>query len=415
MRKFLLFTSLLMGTVFLTTLIQAQNDRFAFAVTDLQQTGSGWNALRKLDLNNGEYSSVLLNGTDVTVPIFDASTKNSFKAEADAKYGNLMAAPFNTGVAAMAYDKKNNRLYYAPMFIDQLRYIDLKTMKLYYVNDQPFTNAGNMNKDEGKIITRMVIAPDGNGYAISNDGYTFIKFTTGKKLQITQLGSIIDDPSNGNVSLHNTCSSAGGDMIADDEGGLYILSARNSIFKLNTETKVAKLLGYIKELPKDFTTNGAVVTPEGKILVSSAVNGNAYFIVDPKNWSATEFKASAGIYRSSDLANSNYLQTKSKNNTPGIETRRVPENFVPEKIMIYPNPVSNYKFTVQFGKIPAGNYNMELTDVMGRVVMQRSINVVAEDQVETISIKSTITRGVYLVKVSDANSHSIHSQKIVVQ
>ena len=83
--------------------------------------------------------------------------------------------------------------------------------------------------------------------------------------------------------------------------------------------------------------------------------------------------------------------------------------------MIYPNPVSNYKFTVQFGKIPAGNYNMELTDVMGRVVMQRSINVVAEDQVETISIKSTITRGVYLVKVSDANSHSIHSQKIVVQ
>jgi hypothetical protein len=34
-------------------------------------------------------------------------------------------------------------------------------------------------------------------------------------------------------------------------------------------------LGYIKGLPQDFTTNGAVVTTEGKILVSSAVNGNA--------------------------------------------------------------------------------------------------------------------------------------------
>ena len=90
MRKFLLFTSLLMGTVFLTTLIHAQNDRFAFAVTDLQQTGSGWNVLRKLDLRNGEYSNILLNGTDLTVPVFDATTKNSFKVIQDAKYGKNM-------------------------------------------------------------------------------------------------------------------------------------------------------------------------------------------------------------------------------------------------------------------------------------------------------------------------------------
>ena len=331
MRKFLLFTSLLMGTVLLTTRTQAQNDRFAFAVTDLEKTGSSWNVLRKLDLKSGEFSNVLLNGTDINLPLFDATTKNSFKAVPDAKYGNLMAAPFNTGVAAMAYDKKNNRLYYTPMFIDQLRYIDLKTMKLYYVTDQSFNNAGNMNSDEGKMITRMVIAPDGNGYAISNDGYTFIKFTTGKKLQITQLGSLVDDPSNGSITIHNRCSCWGGDLIADDEGGLFILTNRNSVFKLNTETKVAKLLGYIKGLPQDFTTNGAVVTPEGKILVSSALNGNAYFLVEPKNWSATEYKATGGIFRSSDLANSNFLQTRPRLTSPDFISRKIPENPVPER------------------------------------------------------------------------------------
>ena len=49
------------------------------------------------------------------------------------RYGNILQAPFATGVAAAAYDKKHNRLYFTPMFVDQLRYIDLKTMKVYYV------------------------------------------------------------------------------------------------------------------------------------------------------------------------------------------------------------------------------------------------------------------------------------------
>jgi hypothetical protein len=289
-------------------------------------------------------------------------------------------------------------------------------MKVYYVTDQSFTRLGSMHNDEGKIITRMTINPDGTGYAVSNDGNTFVKFTTGKKLQITQLGSLVDDPSNGGVSIHNRCSSWGGDMIADDEGNLYILSSRNSIYKIDVATKAAKLLGYIQGLPQDFTTNGAVVTAEGKILVSSAVNGNGYFVVDPKDWKATLYAAKAGIFRSSDLGNSNYLQTKPKNTTQSeIVTRKAPDLTVPAKISIYPNPVTNNQFTLQFGKIAAGNYNVELTNVMGQVIMQRTVNVQAEDQVENISIKPTFARGVYLVKVVGADKVSILNQKLVVQ
>src|SRR6188474_2459396 len=416
MRKNLLSSALLLGTLSVSSLTYAQNDRFAFAITDLQSTGSGWNALRKLDLKSGEFTTVLLNGSDATMPAYDVSTRKAWKAMPDVKFGDYMQAPFSTGVAAMAYDKKNNRLYFTPMFIDQLRYIDLKTMKVFYVTDQAFTKAGSMHNDEGKIITRMTINPDGTGYAISNDANTFIRFTTNKKLQITQLGSLVDDPSNGGVSIHNKCSSWGGDMIADDEGNLYVLSSRNSVYKIDVETKAAKLLGYIKGLPQDFTTNGAVVTTEGKVLVSSAVNGNAYFLVDPKDWSATQYAAKAGIFRSSDLANSNYLQTRPKNTTTSeIVTKKLQDNIIQGKISIYPNPVSNNQFTLQFGKITPGNYDIELTNVIGQVVMQRAVNVQSEDQVETISIKSSFARGVYLVKITGRGSESVFSQKLEVQ
>ena len=417
MRKNLLFSALLLGSFSFSLITYSQNDRFAFAITDLQSTTvGGWNALRKLDLKTGEFTTVLLNGSDASLTAYDVSTRKAWKATPDIKFGDYMQAPFSTGVAATAYDKKNNRLYFTPMFIDQLRYVDLKTMKVFYVTDQPFTKLGSMHNDEGKVISRMVINPDGTGYAVSNDANTFIRFTTGKKLEITQLGSLVDDPSNGGVSIHNRCSSWGGDMIADDEGNLYILSSRNSIYKINVETKAAKLLGYIKGLPQDFTTNGAVVTTEGKVLVSSAVNGNAYFLVDPKDWSATQYESKAGIFRSSDLANSNYLQTKPKNTTQSdIVTRKALDNIMAaSKIQIYPNP-ANDQFTLQFGKIPTGNYNIEMTNVTGQIVMQRAVNVQSEDQVETITIKSSMARGIYLIKVSSSNKESVHSQKLVVQ
>ena len=54
MRKSLLPVSLLVGSILLTTLAQSQQpDRFAYAVTDAQQTGANWNFLRKLNLQTG--------------------------------------------------------------------------------------------------------------------------------------------------------------------------------------------------------------------------------------------------------------------------------------------------------------------------------------------------------------------------
>lgn len=395
--------------------LQAQTDRFAYAITDLTQEGAGWNALRKLDLRTGEYSSVLLNGTDDKTAAYDATARKLLATAPDARYGNLLQMPFGTGVAAVAYDRQHHRLYFTPMFLDQLRYIDLRTMKLYYVTDQAFTKLGHLHNDEGKIVTRMVIAPDGNGYAITNDANTLIRFSTGKKTRIEQLGSLVDDPANNGISIHNRCSSFGGDMIADDQGNLIIISARNQVFTVNTDTKVAKHLGAIQGLPADYTVNGAVVNDEGHLLVSSAVNGSAYYVVNEKDWTASAYTAAQSVYRSSDLANGNFLSSKGSSSLQDkTVVLRFEEKFS-KLISIYPNPVSSGRITVDFGKVPQGEYTVELTDVLGRSIQQKRVTINAESQTQVIPIQDKNAKGIYLVKVFNRDRESVFSQKIMVQ
>jgi len=400
-------------TVFSINDAAAQQERFAYAITDLTKQGLGWNALRKLDLQTGEYSDVLLNGTDAGLTVYDATTKKEIVKTADARFGNLLYTPFSTGVAAAAYDKKNDRLYFTPMFVDQLRYIDLKTMKVYYITDQAFTGLGNMHNYEGKIITRMVIAPDGNGYAISNDANTFIRFTTGKKPKIEQLGALVDDPSNGGISIHNRCTSFGGDMISDDKGNLIIITARNQVFKINTETKVADYIAPIQGLSANFTVNGAVVDGDGNLLVSSAVDAASYYLLNPKDWNATPYVPANGPFRSSDLANSNFLGARGE--TKPVPTIAATVPAFADQISVYPNPVTTNNLTIQFNKVPAGNYVLEMRDVLGRSVMQRKITVNGENTVQTISLNKSDAKGVYMLAVLDGGNKNVFAQKVVVE
>ncbi len=394
--------------------VQAQ-DRFAYAITDVTKDGTGWNVLRKLDLETGAYSDVLLNGTDAKTAAFDAVSKKQLALQPDAKWGTLLQTPFSTGVAAAAYDKAHNRLYFTPMFVDQLRYVDLKTMKVYYVTGQPLTGAGDMMNDESKIITRMVIAPDGYGYAINNDGTSFIRFSTGKKAAIENLGSLVDDPANSGISVHNRCSSFGGDMIADDKGNFYILSARNNVFKVNTENKVATLLGSIKNLPATFTVNGAVVDGDGNLLVSSAMDSKAYYVVNPKDWTAAVYANASSVFRSSDLANSNFLSTSAKNKFTEIAMTSYPEEKFSKLIAVYPNPVTGNRISVRFSKVPQGDYTVELTDVLGRSLLQKRIVINNESEVQSLPLKDGSSKGIYMVKVYDAAKGSVFTQKVLVQ
>lgn len=396
---------------------QAQSaDRYTWAITDVQPGGSNWSSLRKLNLQTGEYSAVLLDGSNSGLAIYDAVSKKPLVTPlTDARFGNTINAAFGTGVAAMAFDKKNNRLYYTPMLFDQLRYIDLKTMKVYVVTGKGFTGKPVKNADQGNIVTRMVIASDGYGYALTNDATQLIRFSTGKSLASEDLGALVDDPANNGLSIHNSCSSFGGDMIADNDGNLYVISARNHVFKINPSNKIATHLGMINGLPEGFTVNGAAVNTENRILISSALRTD-YFTVDHRNWSASPYTISNSSWNSSDLANGNVLFTsEQKNNTVDFVSRNPAPNSGESRISLYPNPVTNNQFVMQFSQLKAGNYSLQVTDVMGRNVVLQNISISGDNHAQVVKMDPSSARGIYLIKVTDGAKGEVFATKIVLQ
>ena len=411
MKRNLRFFSLLFCSSFAATLLHAQ-DRFAYAITDLNKDGANWNSLRILDLQTGTFGNVLLTGTDASRMAYDAATRKQMTtALKDERFGTVANAAFGTGVAAIAYDKKSNRLYYTPMFIDQLRYIDLKTMNVYFVNGAGLTTAKNKAADQSNIITRMAFASDGKGYALTNDGNELIQFTTGKTPRIIRMGALVDDPANKNVSIHNSCTSFGGDMIADDDGHLYVFSARNHVFRVDLQTRVATFLGVVRGLPANFTINGTAVDDDNRILITSAVDNSAMYAVTAQTLDATMI-TSAGPWRSSDLANSNLLQTRRPQQIP--ELLQSPTEIGNGDVRIYPNPVRNQRFSVQLG-LESGNYTVQVTDVVGRQTVQAAIYIKSKGQTEQVQMPATTKSGVYLVKILDQHKQVLFSQKILVE
>ena len=271
----------------------------------------------------------------------------------------------------MAYDKKHNRLYYTPMGINQLRYIDLKakTPKVYYFEDESF-GALSSRRDVANQITRMVIASDGNGYALSNNCEHLTRFTTGKKPEITDLGSLTDDPANGNNSIRNQngYSGYGGDIIADANNNLYLVTAFRNVFKIPIESKVATYLGSIKGLPNGYSTNGAMVEEGSKVIVASAESTSGYYRFDLTTLEAEKISSDGNVFNASDLANGNLAFEKNKKEKPAEElkesltqeitdvSKKNPQQdlSIGKGISVYPNPVSNGTFKLSFNDQPVG-------------------------------------------------------------
>ena len=83
--------------------------------------------------------------------------------------------------------------------------------------------------------------------------------------------------------------------------------------------------------------------------------------------------------------------------------------------MVYPNPVSDNRFIVQFNQMVAGVYIMTLNDVMGRQVVNRSVNISGVEHAETVNLSSVNAKGVYLIKLTSQNNKQVYTKKIVVQ
>lgn len=376
----------------------------AFAVTGETKGNFTWNVIREIDLSSGE----------IIRTVYDPNVKKTINyrlVSGAQKAISSLSSATGSGVAAAAYDALHNRLYFTGMRSGTLMYLDFSSNDLNVViNDNPAFNTGNKG-DEANIITRMAFASDGVGYAITNDGKSLIRFTTDQQPSVTNLGQLIDGKKNGTMSIHAQASSWGGDMVGDTYGNMYLVTYRNHIFKINPKTRIADYLGQLKGVPAEFTSNGMVVNNDGDLIVSSATLSDNYYKVNISTLDAAPIKKKEDkVYNSSDLANSNLLyQKKGENNLMNLAVRGN------QAVSLYPNPVTNKTFSVQFDKVPAGKYHLVLIDAAGRNVIAKALTVSLPRQTEKVSLPHASAGGMYLIKLTGSNRNIFYSHKVVVQ
>lgn len=439
--------------------VQAQKSAkksIAYAITGVQKGQNAWTEVRLVDLATGEELQTIY-ASAATAEVLNARTGKAV-AKRDAAIsatplaasvtepttqiikkdgGNTIFitkriatlakpqydAPFATTSAACAYDAKYNRLYYTPMGIAQLRYIDLKAKapKVYYFEDEAF----GVVKGKGDVnaqITRMVIAPDGNGYALSNDGNHLVRFTAKKKPEITDLGALTDDATNGRYSVHSG-SSYGGDMIADKQGNLWLITSGRAVYKISISSKMASYVGTVKGLPRNFSTNGAIAEGGSTVIVSSSGSTDGYYRFDLNSLKAERISNGNPVFNASDLANASFAfdkkEEEEKKTEDVVETRApamspLNDVVVSNAISVYPNPVRNGFFKLSFADQKPGRYQIQVLDVAGKLVSMQQANIASKVQIEEFRLPQ-VAAGNYLVRVTSEDGKFSDTKKLIVQ
>jgi hypothetical protein len=429
--KFKFILSILLTPIF--SAVFSQDNNLAFAVTGQSLSNLKWTDIRVIDMTTGNTNATIFESGKTKFSFLDAFTNkpvNELTVSGNparlqqiglgiAANQNTINNPSPTQLmsAAIAYDKLHNKLFFASMFTGQLNWLDLqssKTEPVFYSIQKPLLNNVDYN-DESFNITRMTIGADGYGYALTNDGNHLIQFTTGSKTIITDLGSLVDDESNSNISVHNKCSSWGGDIVGDAFGKLYLFSAGKAIFIIDPKTMIATYKGTISNLPATFSLNGAAVIDDNNVMISCANTLDGYYKVDVNQLSAVKISTQGTVYNASDLASCNLLHEQEKINSLGIPTLPNGEVNGNRIISIYPNPVSDDQIKITFESNASGTYKIALTDLQGRLIGTKDVFIKGPGQVENFQLRTKQASGMYLIKIIDATNKSVYSDKLVLE
>lgn len=413
-------TLLASGFILASLASNAQTNR-AYAITGDGNNDFAWMNIREVDLGSGQVTKSVFIRNKSNFILTDLLTKKSIEETATSK-GNVRSTrdyPTGTMVAAAAFDKNSNRLYFIPMRLGELRWVDLSSKSenaQFYTIQSDVLKQADYN-DESRNVTRMVIAADGNGYAITNDGNHLVRFTTGKTPVINDLGNLVDAESNKGISVHNKCTSWGGDMIADAFGKLYVISASHQVFSIDINSRIATHLGAITGLPAGYTTNGAAVNNDGDIIISSAVKFDGYYKLKLSDLAAVKLEGSDVKYNASDLAGSNLLLQKEADaaNKFSMANSGLRPIGTASDSKVFPNPITTSSFNVLFDGKKEGTYTILLTDLAGRTLQTKVVNVTKGVQTENINLTSRPAKGMYMVKVLDENKQTVLTEKVMIQ
>lgn len=403
MKQFLLH---FLSISFVCTVANAQKSLPVYAITS-DENNMQWLNIKLIDAGNGQVLKSIFSTTDKNVQLMKAGTNSLPNRTVETE------SPTASMVAAAAYSRGQSKFFFIPIRVPELRWADLsKGVPEYYSYSSPVLSNLNLN-DAANHFTRMCMGADGNGYALTNDGNHLIRFTTDSEPQLMDLGNLVDATENKDISIHNQCTSWGGDMIASTDGKLLIITQRSYVFEFSPKEKIATLLGQIKNLPQNFTTNGAAVDENGDLIIACSNGNHPYFKVDMNTLNAVAaFSQTASGINSSDLASHYLLRRASANNGTYIE--RATEAYK-NKISIYPNPVTNNRVQLIFDNIENGEYNIQLFDVSGKQLLNKSVTISGNGQISFLDLHAGMSRGVYMVKVVNRELKTVFTDKVILQ
>ena len=390
----------------------------AFAITGDGNNDYLWMNIRQVDLGTGKVDKTIFEKNKTSFTITDATNKSVVDQSATAN-GDIYANanyPTGTFVAAAAYDQRSGNLFFMPLRLGELRWVNVNGNEAnkFYSIKTPLVQPKADPRDEGGNITRMTMAPSGKGYALSNDGSNLLEFTTGKTPSIISLGALVDAEGNGGMSIHNKCSSWGGDMVADAFGKLWVISANRQVFEVDVKSRIATYKGAITGLPGTFTTNGAAVADDGSLVVTSAVSFEGYYKVDMGTLTAMKIEGSDVKYNAADLAGSNMLFQKEKNESVKAGSGDIVTLDMAPNTNVFPNPITGTAFRVRLDAVTDGEVNVVITDLSGRPIQNFKTNVTKGQRIVALNLAGRPARGSYFIKVMNSKGETLLSDKIML-
>ncbi len=158
--------------LFLTVTLVAQRSSFIYAIS-APENQINWENIQLLNSKQGVVVQTVFDPAKQKIGVTDAASNTPITRTINGK----PIGPTATTVAAAAFEEVKQRLFYIPLQIPELRWVDMRqpSSPKFFTLTSPLLSQLNM-EDAANHITRMVIGADGNGYAATNDGESSISF-----------------------------------------------------------------------------------------------------------------------------------------------------------------------------------------------------------------------------------------------
>jgi hypothetical protein len=296
------------------------------------------------------------------------------------KDGNDLAldySKFNPLTASLAFDSSTNQLVAIPMNESKLTVVDGSTNQ---ISTFDLSNVVMISPcDEGTYFTRMT-SLDGKVYALNNQGSDLVEFDiTSKKAK--NLGSVTF-PTDEKLSIF------GGDLIANSNGNLVLISVNGSVFEINLASRNASLLGKISGIPSDYTINGVSVNSDGTIRLANAQGKGRYTV------SLDNLKA---VYQGNDVPTYDLASDV-----------KIEESL--NELILFPNEVTNGILNVKNLK-NTNEVTLVIYDLFSNQVFSKKQ--ILNDTQQIASFNVNLKPSIYLAKVINKNGKELIAKKII--